>query len=112
MAEGGRQELLSRLVAATERSAFAQEELIRLATEERNERDQAEEMPIGLPICPHCGTINPNIRNEGGSGPMAEFALLAACDSCSHMFIAAPIGWEVFKDKEAYEGREVDGNST
>lgn len=111
MEEGGRSELLHRLVTATERSAFAQEELIRLATEEREERDHEETLPIGLPICPHCGTLNPSIRNEGGGGPMGDFALLAQCDNCTHTFIAEPLGWAVFKTKEEYEGRKDDNGT-
>jgi hypothetical protein len=111
MMEGGNPELLLRLVVATEKSAFAQEELIRLATEERDGQEQPVEMP-GLPICPHCGTLNPTIRNEGGRGPFGDFALLAICDTCQHTFIAEPQGWSVYKDKQEYEGREVNDNGT
>ena len=95
-----------------DRIAKANEELIRLAVEERDDQEVLGEAVAELPVCPHCGTLNPKIRNEGGAGPMAEFALLAQCDSCSHTFIAEPQGWHTFKSKDEYEGREVDGNGT
>lgn len=97
----GGDDLMLRLVEATERNANASEALITLAKEEREQPEPVIETP-GLPVCPHCGTFNPTIRNEGGSGPFAEFALLAACDNCGNRFIAAPRGWDVFKDADAY----------
>jgi hypothetical protein len=111
MTEGGRSELLLRLVTATERSAVAQEELIRLATEEREAREMPDNLP-GLPVCPHCGMLNPTIRNEGGVGPFGDFALLALCDNCNRTFIAESQGWNVFKTRGDYEGRDVDDNGT
>jgi hypothetical protein len=106
MIEGGNNEQWERLVKAMERSAVAQEDLIRLATEEREELATAEEsMPLGLPICPHCGTLNPEIRNEGGSGSFAEFILLAHCGHCQNLFLAVAQGWDTYKTKGDYEGR-------
>jgi hypothetical protein len=98
--------LMVRLVEAMERSAKAQEDLIVLATEER---DSGESI-FGPPLCPHCGMFNPNVRSEGGDGPMIEYALVARCGNCGEMVYAVPQGWFCFKTRdearEAIEGRK------
>lgn len=80
--------LLERLVAAQERLAVANERLNELATEER-----ADVPVLGPPICAHCGTLNPKIRSQGGDGAMADFVLVAICESCGQRFFAVPQGW-------------------
>jgi len=100
-------QLAARLVEATERSAKANEELIRLATEER---DTGESI-FGPPFCPHCGTFNPSVSNEGGTGAMAEFVLIATCGNCKKVFFAFPQGWLAFQTKDEaraeMEGRKA-----
>lgn len=87
---------LHKLFEATERSAKAQEDLIVLAKEERDTGDSI----FGPPLCPHCGTFNPGVRNEGGDGPMAEFALIANCQNCSKTFFAVPQGWLCYATRD------------
>lgn len=89
--------MLERLVLATERSAKAQEDLITLATEER---DTGESI-FGPPICPHCSTFNPDIGSGGveAEGPMIEFALVAKCHNCQGQFFAVPQGWLCFAEQ-------------
>jgi hypothetical protein len=99
--EGG---LNVRMVEALERMASAQEELNKLAREQAEE--PMEEFTPGPPICPHCGTFNPSIRNEGGTGPWVEYVLAAYCDNCGNTFLAQAQGWQVYKDRAEYEGRE------
>jgi hypothetical protein len=97
-----------RLVEATERSAKAQEELIRLATEERDYGDNL----VGPPLCPHCGMFDPKIRNEGGAGQMSEFILVAVCGSCENIIHAVPQGWLAYPDRQQaideVEGRKAN----
>lgn len=94
--EGRVEELLGRLVDATERNAVANEKIVSLATDER---DTGESI-LGPPFCPHCGTFNPNVRSEGGDGEMAEFALVAQCRNCGNILYGVPQGWLVYKTKE------------
>lgn len=84
-----------KLLQHTERIAVANERLIELATEERSVAEQP-----GPPFCPHCQTLNPDVRNEGGSGLMADFVLVAQCGNCSKMIFAVPESWLIFPDKE------------
>lgn len=96
--------LITRLCEATERSAKAQEDLITLATEER---DSGEAL-YGPPACPHCGRLNPSIRNEGGEGDFAEFVLVAHCQACNNTFIGVAQGWLTYRNKQEYdEGRNL-----
>ena len=80
-----------KFLAVLERIAVANEKLIELAVEERS----VENSP-GPPFCPSCMTVNPDIRNEGGGGPMADFILAARCGTCKAMIFAVPEGWKVF----------------
>jgi hypothetical protein len=98
---GTTKSLEERTVEALERSAFAQEELIRLATEERD----AGESMLGPPLCPHCGRLDPSIRSEGGSGQFAEFVLIAQCENCNKPFLAISQGWLTYRNRQEYEGR-------
>lgn len=83
-------------IRALERIAVANEELIRLA---KDERDVGESI-TGPPLCPHCGRLNPSIRSEGGSGEFADFKLVAHCENCGQTFLAVSQGWLCFKTKE------------
>lgn len=95
---------LKRIIGALERSAKAQEDLIRLATEERD----LQELVWTTPVCPFCGTTNPTITNRGGEGPMAEFVLVADCGNCQSQFFAIPMQWNYYKTRnEAIN--EVEG---
>jgi hypothetical protein len=101
IAKGG-EPFEDRLLGILERTAVAQEELIRLATEEREVGEAMEEPPF----CPHCGRLNPTIRSEGGTGEFADFILVANCTNCSNTFLAVPArGWNVYRNKAEYEGR-------
>lgn len=98
--EGAELELFERLVVASERSAKANEDLIRLATDERDIR---ENMPL-IPNCPHCGYPDPVVRGAGGTGPMSEFKMAGICQSCRGMVIAVPVeGMVLFTSEEAVE---------
>jgi uncharacterized FAD-dependent dehydrogenase len=89
-------EVPERILAVLERIAKANEDLIVLATEERDEQDSA---PAPPPYCPHCRKPNPVIRNEGGTGDFADFVLVAKCE-CGEMFYAKPEDWNVYLNKE------------
>jgi hypothetical protein len=91
-----------KLVSAVERIAVANEELIRLATEERDTGDSAR-VP---PFCPHCGVFDPEIRNQGGAGKMGEFVLVAGCTNCGKTFFATTENWLIVKTIEELKGRE------
>lgn len=91
-----------RLIAVLTRQAAAAEELIVLAKEEREIITAVE----SLPNCPHCGSLNPVIRNEGGVGKMSEFVLIATCQACNNVFLATAPRWVTFKDKGEYERRD------
>ena len=89
-------EQVDRIVDALERTAKANEELIRLATEER---DTGESI-FGPPLCPHCGTFNPDVANEGGRGAMGEFCLIGKCGNCNNTLYAFAQGWLVFATRD------------
>lgn len=98
-------ELAERMVAAMERQAAASEELNALAKEERD----IGESFLSPPICPSCGTFNPNIHTGGrpGEGEFAGFVLVAQCGGCNEMIYALAQGWLCFSDKsEAQQERE------
>lgn len=88
------EELLERAVVALDRSAVANEELIRLATEERDYGDSL----TAPPVCPVCHKFNPKIivLNHDRVGDMAEFVLVANCQECNQIFYAVPQGWVPF----------------
>lgn len=89
-------EFLEQFLGKLERIAVANEELITLATEER-----VEEAKLTTPgYCPHCGTANPSIRSEGGTGAMNDYVLIALCDNCNKTFYAIPEGWLCVKTPE------------
>lgn len=99
-------ELLGRIADALERGAKAQEDLITLATEER---DTGESL-VAPPLCPHCGMFNPSVAQEGGgSGHMTEYVLVAKCDHCKAVIYAVPQGWLCYPNadmaREEIEGR-------
>ena len=57
-----------------------------------------------VPMCPHCDSINPEIRSEGAAGPMAELIVIAGCTSCGKMMIGVPAsGMLYFKDKDDFD---------
>jgi len=51
------------------------------------------------PVCPHCETINPNVRIEEsvGSGRMVEHFTQAHCLHCHKVFYSIPIMVECVK---------------
>ena len=76
-----------------------QEELIELGVSalERLAEDPVIQMETGPPVCPHCETMNPEVRVQEGeaSGPLAEFVIQAHCLRCNKVFYAVPIQWAV-----------------
>jgi hypothetical protein len=80
---------IARLLDSLERIAKANEELIRLAVEER------EEVPAEPLACPNCQKRNPRVRGTGGEGPLSEFVLIATCQECGHRLVAVPRGMDV-----------------
>ena len=96
METGRVEELLGKLVDATERNAKASEDIVALATEERDVGESFQ----GPPVCPHCGTFDPPCRSEGGNGLMSEFVLVAQCGNCSKIIYGLPQGWLVYQTKE------------
>lgn len=94
--EGRVEELLVRLADATERNAKASEDIVRLATEERDVGDSI----LAPPVCPHCGTFDPEVRSEGGHGHMSEFVLVGQCLGCGKILYGIPQGWLCYQTKE------------
>lgn len=101
--EAGRavEKLIERGVKALERNAVASEELISLAKEERT----VEASMISPGYCPHCATVNPTVRSEGGAGHIDEYVLVANCENCHGTFYAIPQGWHIVGTPE--EAREI-----
>lgn len=91
------QDPIERVIPVLERIAVANEQLIVLATEERDAGDNLRTPPY----CPHCGRLDPQIRNEGGIGQFGEFILVAFCVECNERFLAVPDGWAIYKSVEA-----------
>lgn len=89
-----------RIVLALERLAASNEAIVEMANEERQANYQG-----GPPFCPHCGTFNPTVKNNGGEGQMGEFILVAVCGNCKELFYAVPEGWQCHRTRE-----EVDQN--
>ena len=61
--------------------------------------DPVIDVPVKPPVCPYCDRMNPTIkvRESEATGPMAEFVILAECQSCRQHFYTVPEGWNVFK---------------
>jgi hypothetical protein len=101
------EELVERGVAALEKLADDEIQL------------QVETKP---PICPHCNTINPNIRVEiNGTGTLVEFFIQAHCLACNNVFYVLPFQWDTVKtvdevraiteEKVALGGYQSNGNN-
>lgn len=95
------------LVPVLERIAVANEELIRLATEERDIEDTT-----APPHCPHCHQFDPVVGSQGGGeGHMSDFVLVAKCGSCGEVLYGLPDNWRMARSAdEAHkirEGREA-----
>lgn len=101
-------DLGKKLIAEVGRLADANEEIVKLATEQKQEIDTVQPGP---PYCPTCGTFNPSIRNEGGGGPMADFILVAQCGGCSNTFYAVPEGWHVTNNRDEAVGLATKGGA-
>lgn len=111
MGEGRELEKLVRQgVQALERNAKAGERLVEIA-----EREQIEfQMEPGPPICPQCGKSNPTITQlaDDGSGPLAQFVLVAETHCCNATIYGVVEGWQLFiRPEEASDYiRERAGN--
>lgn len=94
------EELLELAVVELRRGASAQEDLIKLATEER---DYGDSLTVP-PVCPACNMINPKIvvMNHQQPADLSEFVLVANCQHCHHVFYAVPAsGFMPFVDADA-----------
>lgn len=90
-------ELLTQAVDALNRSANATEKMLELASKET-----ATLAEPGLPVCPHCGQLNPVVTQlgAGGSGPIADFVLMAETHCCNKTVYAVPLSFDTFVNKE------------
>lgn len=95
-----------RIADSLERTAVANEQIVKLATDERDAGDNI----FGPPFCPHCGMLNPTCRSEGGEGEMAEFVLVAHCHNCGNILYAVPQGWLVFTNAESAKA-QIEGRT-
>jgi hypothetical protein len=81
-----------------------QEELIErgVVALERMAEDPVINVEVGPPVCPHCETVNPEIRMEEaeGSGKLSEFVVQGHCLSCNKIFYAIPDHWTTAKNSE------------
>lgn len=92
---------LRKISKSSERTAKANEDLIRLATEERETSVEASP-----PFCPHCGYFNPTIHSAGGQGEgeLVNFLLPVTCGACNKPFFAIPEGWICLGNKDEVRG--------
>ena len=92
-------EMVERAVVALDGIAVANQELIRLATEERDSGDSI----FGPPVCPHCGAFGPRVKPlvPANGAPMSEFVLISPGGECGQMFFGVPQGWLTFPDEES-----------
>lgn len=83
---------------------------------ERLAQDPVIEMETRPPHCPHCGRINPKIRQSEseGEGAMAEIVYRFHCLGCNEIFYAIPAQWDCAGSTEAaaqllHERAEISG---
>ena len=88
MEQGRLEELLERIAVATERMAS----------------DPEIEIESGPPICPHCGTMNPDVMvpaQEAGRGPLAEIAIEATCLFCAKTLFVVIDSYSMHSQRDA-----------
>lgn len=93
------EELLGQAVDALERSATANEALLKIA-----EQEQLVMTEPGPSICPHCGAVNPTVHlvdDSGGSGPLDEFVLVGETECCRKTIYAIPHEFTVVPTRDA-----------
>jgi hypothetical protein len=83
-------------------------QLTRLTTavEKLAEEPEFQELKVEFapPVCPHCGTFNPEVFiPDGGSGPLMECVLQAECGNCHRTMFAVPVQWDMLPDVSSYE---------
>jgi len=74
------------------------------------------EIPTSPPVCPHCGTFDPNVSVEerGGQGKLSQYFLKLTCLTCSKPYMAVPQGFVNFsevKELQEFLERAENGNS-
>lgn len=85
------QAVLERLADAAERQAAAAEGLTEIAKDER-----LVMVEPGPSICPNCGTPNPVVTplaDNGGSGKVDSFVLIAETHCCNRTVYGIPREW-------------------
>lgn len=88
-----------RAVRALERLADANEAIVKLASDER---EDAEGIPRFAPaICPHCLKTDPEVAIEAAEGRFEEMIVIAHCRNCGQRFFGVPQGWLCYRDPEA-----------
>jgi hypothetical protein len=102
-----RAEDIKRVVIALERSADANEKLLEIAN---NEQLILDEGPV---VCPHCGAQDPIVtpREEGGSGPLSEFVVIADTNCCARVIYAVPSSYVVFDKQKTVEAYMMEGRA-
>jgi hypothetical protein len=84
-----------RILDSLDRIALANEELIRLAKDDRDLGDAIEAQPPPL-LCPRCQTLDPSVEIElFGRGKLSEFVFAARCESCREAFYVVPQGYDL-----------------
>lgn len=86
-------------------------ELIRVLQRGADALERLAETPIietegGPPICPHCNTLNPEIKIPAAGesvGLLGLYALEAFCNTCNNVIFAVPIEWAMFQSVEGAE---------
>jgi hypothetical protein len=98
-------ELIERGVKALERLAGANEEIIKIANEEKFTVEE------GSSTCPYCGKLNPEVTQlgSGGSGPVSEFVLVAETHCCNRTVYCVPVSIQILPN-EAMQQLQKGGN--
>jgi hypothetical protein len=59
-------------------------------------------MEFSPPACPHCKTLNPDVRTHdaGGEGDLQQYVVQAHCTHCNQVFFGLPFSWDCVKTAE------------
>jgi hypothetical protein len=71
--------------------------------------DPEVEINAGPPVCPSCGTFDPNVSlayQEGGTGPMSQIIIDGNCTKCKERFYIVIESYSVHKTIET-AGEEI-----
>lgn len=91
------EDLVNKGLAVLERSAKAQENLLKIVESEQFTVEQ------GPPVCPSCGRMNPTVTEiavDDSSGPLADFVMVAEVHCCNKRIYCVATGWDTFDNVE------------